>query len=152
MLATAPLFPLEAELGIQMAEHWAVKLDLATAPEIDEVLGRFVRRMYNLESRMNFVGYSMLCNQWMLDWGLAWNKFECRKLLDEYQEAGIVERAEVYNHNNPDWPTSAIRLVRANETVRQALGFSDGPVSNPVLANPVSTTVWSGHQPPPWPV
>ena len=33
---------------------------------------------------MNFVGYSMLCNQWMLDWGLAWNEFECRKLLDEY--------------------------------------------------------------------
>ena len=110
-----------------MAEHWDVKLDLATAPEIDEVLGRFVRRMYNLESRMNFVGYSMLCNQWMLDWGLAWNEFECRKLLDEYQEAGIVERAEVYNHNDPDWPTSAIRLVRANETVRQTLGFSDGP-------------------------
>ena len=47
-----------------------------------------------------------------------------------------MERAEVYNHNNPDWPTSAIRLVRANETVRPALGFSDGPVSNPVLASP----------------
>ena len=45
MLATAPLFPLEAELGIQTAEHGDVKLDLATAPEIDEVLGRFVRRM-----------------------------------------------------------------------------------------------------------
>ena len=32
---------------------------------------RFVREMHNLESRLSFVGYSMLCNQWMLDWGLA---------------------------------------------------------------------------------
>ena len=45
-----------------------------------------------------------------------------------------MERHEVANRNNPDWPTSAIRLVRTNEAVRQALGFSDGPISNPVLA------------------
>ncbi len=145
MLATAPLFPLEAELGIQTAEHGDVKLDLAAAPVSDDVdgedvesgqvLGRFVRQMYNLESRMNFVGYSMLSNQWMLDWGLAWNEYECRRLLDEYQEAGIVERHEVFNHANPDWPTSALRLVRTDERVRQALGFSEGPASNPVLSN-----------------
>ena len=139
MLATAPLFPLEAELGIQMSEHGDVNLDVAPAPESDDaesgdVLGRFVRQMYNLESRMNFVGYSMLCNQWMLDWGVAWNEYECRKLLDQYQDAGIVERHEVINPNNPDWPTGAVRLVRSDERVRQALGFSDGPVSNPVLS------------------
>ena len=138
MLATAPLFPLEAELGIQTAEHGDVKLDVAAAPESDyaesnDVLGRFVRQMHNLESRMNFVGYSMLCNRWMPDWGLAWNEYECRKLLDEYQDAGIVERHEVINPNNPDWPTGAVRLVRSDERVRQALGFSDGPASNPVL-------------------
>ena len=139
MLATAPLFPLEAELGIQTAEHGDVNLDLAAAAlesedlASDDVLGRFVRQMYNLESRMNFVGYSMLCNQWMLDWGVAWNEYECRQLLDEYQQAGIVERHEVINPNNPDWPTGAVRLVRSDERVRQALGFSDGPASNPVL-------------------
>ena len=83
---------------------------------------------------MNFVGYSMLCNQWMLDWGLAWNEHECRKLVDEYQQVGIVERHEVTNRNNPDWPTSAVRLVRSNETVRCALGFTDGPASRPVAA------------------
>ena len=139
MLATAPLFPLEAELGIQMAEHGDVNLDLAAAAlesedsASDDVLGRFVRQMYNLESRMNFVGYSMLCNRWMPDWGLAWNEYECRKLLDEYQDAGIVERHEVINPNNPDWPTGAVRLVRSDERVRQALGFSEGPAANPVL-------------------
>ena len=37
-----------------------------------------------------------------------------------------MERHEVANRNNPDWPTSAIGLMRTNETVRQALGFSDG--------------------------
>ena len=68
----------------------------------------------------------MLVNQWMLEWGLAWNEHECRKLVDDYQQAGIVERHEVTNRNNPDWPTSAIRLVRTNEAVRRALGFSDG--------------------------
>ena len=143
MLATAPLFPLEAELGIQMSEHGDVNLDVAPAPESDDaesgdVLERFVRQMHNLESRMNFVGYSMLCNQWMLDWGLAWNEHECRRLIDEYQEAGIVERHEVFNHANPDWPTSALRLVRTDERVRQALGFSDRPVSNPVLASDIA--------------
>lgn len=70
----------------------------------------------------------------MLDWRIAWTEFECRELVDEYQQAGIVERHEVANRSNPDWPTSAIRLVRTNETVRRALGFSDSPASSPVTA------------------
>ena len=93
---------------------------------------RFARQMYELENRMNFVGYSMLCNQWMLDWELDWNEHECRRLIDEYQQTGILEPHEVYN---PDWPTSAVRLVRNDERVRQALGFSDGPMSDPVLTS-----------------
>ncbi len=138
MLATAPLFPLEAELGIQVAEHGDVEVPVAVVHEVedtgvDDLLGRFVREMDRLEGRMNFVGYSMLCNQWMLDWGMGWNEHECRRLVDEYQDAGVVERHEVVNRNNPDWPTAAVRLVRTNETVRRALGLSDGPISNPVL-------------------
>ena len=139
MLATAPLFPLEAELGIRWAEHGDVNVPLSAVPEVDDagtddVVERFVREMHKLEGRLNFVGYGMLCNQWMLDWGLGWNEGECRRLIDEYQEAGIVERHEVLNRNNPDWPTAAVRLIRANETVRRALGYSDGPVSDLVLA------------------
>ena len=141
MLATAPLFPLEAELGIRLAEHGDVDVEVAPAPAletdhngVDDLLVKFVREMHQLESRMNFVGYGMLCNQWMLDWGLAWNEFECRKLVDEYVEAGIVERHEVVNPNNPDWPTAAVKLVRTNERVRMALGFSDGSVAEPVPA------------------
>ena len=140
MLATAPLFPLEAELGIQLAEHGDVEVPDTAVPEayvgdIDDALRRFVREMHNLEGRLNFVGYGMLCNQWMLDWGIAWNEYDCRKLVDGYQQAGIVERHDVYNPNNPDWPTAAVKLVRSSETVRRALGFSDGPISNPVLAH-----------------
>ena len=140
MLATAPLFPLEAELGIQLVEHGDVNVSVPQAPEeddagIDDALERFVREMYRLEERMNFVGYSMLCNQWMLDWGIAWNEYECRKLVDKYLETGVVERHEVVNRNNPDWPTSAIRLVRTSETVRRALGFTDGPASKQVPAH-----------------
>ena len=45
---------------------------------IDDALERFVREMDRLEGRLNFVGYGMLCNQWMLDWGMAWNEHECR--------------------------------------------------------------------------
>ena len=138
MLSTAPLFPLEAELGMQLAEHGDVEVPVTAVPEAedigsDDVLQRFVREMDRLEGRLNFVGYSMLCNQWMLEWGMGWNEHECRKLVDEYQDAGIVERHEVVNRNNPDWPTSAVRLVRSNETVRCALGFGDGPILNPVL-------------------
>ena len=127
MLATAPLFPLEAELGIQLAEHGDVDVSVQQAPDEDEdgtedARERFVREMDRLEGRLNFVGYSMLVNQWMLDWGLAWNEHECRRLVDKYQQAGIMDRREVFNRNNPGWPTSAIRLVRTNEMVRQALG------------------------------
>ena len=134
MLATAPLFPLEAELGIRMAEHGDVDVEVAPGLDtddgvVDDLLARFVREMHNLEGRMNFVGYGMLCNQWMLDWGMGWNEYECRKLVDEYLEAGIVERHEVINPNNPDWPTAAVKLVRTDERVRMALGFSDGLVS-----------------------
>ena len=140
LLSLAPLFPLEAELGIQLAEHGDVKVELPEAPPEsstgeDDALGRFVREMYELESRLNYVGLGMLCSQWMLDWGLAWNEYECRRLVDEYLDRGILERHEVFNPNRPDWPTSAVRLVRTDETVRQALGLSDGLVSNPVLAN-----------------
>ena len=137
MLATAPLFPLEAELGIRLAEHGDVDVEVAPAPDtddgaVDDLLTKFVRKMHNLENRMNFVGYGMLCNQWMLDWGMGWNEYECRRLVDEYLEAGMVERHEVVNPNNPDWPVAAVRLVRANEMVRMALGFSDGPIAEPV--------------------
>ena len=140
MVATPPLFPLEAELGIQLAEYGDVEVPVTAAPEacdvdIDDVLRRFVREMDRLEGRMNFVGYGMPCNQWMLNWGIAWNEFECRKLVDEYQQAGIVVRHEVVNTNNPDWPVAAAKLVRTSEMVRRALGFSDGPASNPVLAH-----------------
>ncbi len=140
MLATAPLFPMEAELGIQLAEHGDVDVSVQQAPAQDDagtedVLERFVREMDRLEGRLNFVGYNMLVNQWMLDWGIGWNYYECRKLVDAYQQAGIVDRHEVTNRNNPDWPTSAIRLARSNERVRRALGFGDGPTSSPVAAS-----------------
>ena len=105
------------------------------AVESDEILGRFVRQMYDLESRMNFVGYSMLCNRWMLDWGLGWNEYECRRLVDEYAEDGIVERHDVFNPNNPDGPKSAVRSVRTDERVRLALGFNDWAASSPVAAS-----------------
>ena len=101
---------------------------------VDHLLSKFVREMHRLESRMNFVGYGMLCNRWMLDWGLAWNEYECRSLIDQYVDAGIVERHEVVNPNNPDWPVAAVKLVSADERVRTALGFSDGPVADPVTA------------------
>ena len=83
---------------------------------------------------MKFVGYGMLSNRRMPEWGMAWNEYECRTLVDQYVDAGIIERHEAFNPNNPDWPTAAVRLVRANETVRMALGFSDESVSEPVPA------------------
>ena len=135
MLATAPVFPLEGELGIRLSEHGDVNVSVQQAlieddDGIDDARARFVREMDRLEGRPNFVGYSMLCNQWMLDWGIAWNEYECRRLVDEYLEAGLVERHEVVNLSNRDWPTSAIRLVRTDEAVRRALGFSAGLASD----------------------
>ena len=139
MLAAAPLFPLEAELGIHLAEHGDVEIRTNAPPEAasssgnDAALDIFITEMSRLEERMNFVGYSMLCNQWMLDWGMGWNEHECRKMVDDLVQAGVVERHDVVNHNNPQFPTAAVRLVRANETVRSALGLNRPPISNPVL-------------------
>ena len=137
LLAAVPLFPLEAELGIRLAEHGDVPVDLPVehaenSTRAADVLDRFIREMYDLEGRMNYVGFGMLCSQWMLDWGLSWNEHESRQLVGQYRDRGIVERHEVFNPNRPDWPTSAVRLVRSHETVRQALGFSDAAASNPI--------------------
>ena len=139
MLAAAPLFPLEAELGIHLAEHGDVAVktrapqENASSSGNDVALGTLIMEMNRLEGRMNFVGYNMLCNQWMLDWGIGWNEYECRKLVDDLVQDGVVERHDVFNPNNPQFPTSAVRLVRTNETVRSARGFNSPPISNPVL-------------------
>ena len=139
MLAAAPLFPLEAELGIHLAEHGDVEVETnalqgnVSSSGNDVALDTFITEMNRLEERMNFVGYSMLCNQWMLEWGMGWNEYECRRMVDDLVQAGVVERHEVVNHNNPQFPTAAVRLVRANETVRNALGLNRPPISNPVL-------------------
>ena len=139
MLAVAPLFPLEAELGFQLAEHGDVDIQLPTPEEqaeaAQDVLQIFVREMSKLESRMNFVGYSMLCNQWMLDWGIAWNEFECRRLVEDWLYEGMIERHDVPNPNNPQYPTSAVRLVRTNEMVRESLGLNRPAISNPVVSS-----------------
>ena len=135
MLAVAPLFPLEAELGIQLAEHGDIPVLEHPESGAQDILHVFVREMAKLESRMNFVGYSMLCNQWMLDWGIAWNEYECRKLVDQWIYEEIIERHDVHNPNNPQYPTSAIRLIRTNELVREALGLNRPVISNPVLAS-----------------
>ena len=82
--------------------------------------------------RIVLCAFSQSVSRDMLDW--AGTSASAAGLIDEYQEAGIVERHEVLNQNNPDWPTAAVRLIRANETVRRALGYSDGPVSDLVLA------------------
>ena len=137
MLAVAPLFPLEAELGIQLAEHGDVEVQLPTPEEeaqaFQDVLHVFIREMSKLEGRMNFVGYSMLCNQWMLDWGIAWNEYECRRLVEDWLYDGVIERHDVPNPNNPQYPTSAVRLIRTNETVRDVLGLNRPAIANPVV-------------------
>ena len=135
MLAVAPLFPLEAELGIQLAEHGDVPVLEQQEAAAQDILQIFVREMSKLESRMNFVGYNMLCNQWMLDWGIAWNEYECRKLVDQWVYEEVIERHDVFNPNNPQFPTSAIRLVRTNELVRDMLGLNRPTISNPVMAS-----------------
>ena len=140
MLAVAPLFPLEAELGIQLAEYGDIPVQEQTEQAIQDVLHVFVREMAKLESRMNFVGYSMLCNQWMLDWGIAWNEYECRKLVDQWIYEEIIERHDVHNPNNPQFPTSAIRLKRTNELVREALGLNRPSISNPVVSHDAAET------------
>ena len=140
MLAAAPLFPLEAELGIQTAEHGDVPVPQPGEREEQEesTMTRFIKEMARLEGRMNFVGYSMLCNQWMLDWGLGWSDYECRQMVDHYCETGIAERHEVHNPNNPDWPTTAVRLIRDHETVRNVLGPDPQRIINPVIPEHVN--------------
>ena len=132
MLAVAPLFPLEAELGFRLPEHGALPSPAETQQHSHDVLQAFVRQMDRLESSLNFVGYNKLCTQWMLDWGIASSEYECYRLVDQWLYDEIVERHDVPNPNNPSFPTSAIRLIRSNDHVRDLLGFSTTRVSNPV--------------------
>ena len=133
MLAVAPLFPLEAELGFRLPEHGTLPSPAETEQHSHDVLQTFVRQMDRLESSLNFVGYNKLCTQWMLDWGIASTEYECYRLIDQWLYDEIVERHDVANPNNPAFPTSAIRLIRSNDHVRDLLGFSTTRVSNPVV-------------------
>ena len=138
ILASAPLFPLEAELGIQLSEHGDVQAELIVTEEDQQnqqepPLETCLKEMYKLENRMSFVGYNMLCSQWMLDWGVAWNDFECRRMVEEWITAGYMERHEVSNPHNPTYPTSAVRISKNNETVRQIIGLSKTDIPNPVI-------------------
>ena len=123
MLSVAPLFPLEAELGFRLPEHGSLAAE-GQPMSIEEALQVFVRHMDRLEASMNFVGYNKLCTQWMLDWGMASSEYECYRLIDQWLYDEVVERHDVANPNNPAFPTSAIRLIRSNDAVRDLLGFS----------------------------
>ncbi len=123
LLAVAPLFPLEAELGFRLPDHGASAFS-GSHTSTQDALQTFVRQMDSLESSLNFVGYNKLCTQWMLDWGIASTDYECYKLIDQWLYDEILERHDVANPNNPGYPTAAIRLIRSNETVRDLLGFN----------------------------
>ena len=133
MLAVAPLFPLEAELGFRLPEHGTLPSPAETQQLSQDVLQTFVRQIDRLESQLNFVGYNKLCTQWMLDWGIASTEYECYRLVDQWMYDEIVERHDVHNPNNPSFQTSAIKLIRSNEHVRDLLGFSRTGVINPLV-------------------
>ena len=134
MLAVAPLFPLEAELGFTLPEHGNLAAGDGELMSTQDALQIFVRQMDRLETAMNFVGYNKLCTQWMLDWGIASTEYECYRLIDQWLYDELVERHDVANPNNPAYPTSAIRLIRSNEEVRDLLGFNRSAAPKPALA------------------
>jgi hypothetical protein len=138
MLAVAPLFPLEAELGFRLPEHGAIAGGDGLHTSTQDALQIFVRQIDRLEGSMNFVGYNKLCTQWMLDWGIASTEYECYRLIDQWLYDEVIERHDVANPNNPAYPTSAIRLIRSNETVRDLLGFNRPAAT---VANPVATRI-----------
>ena len=134
MLAVAPLFPLEAELGFSLPEHGTGPGADGQILSTEDALQVFVRQMDRLETAMNFVGYNKLCTQWMMEWGIASTEYECYRLIDQWLYDEVVERHDVANPNNPSYPTSAVRLVRSNEAVRDMLGYSRPTVAKPALA------------------
>ena len=134
MLAVAPLFPLEAELGFSLPEHGAIPGGEGQYMSSEDALQIFARQMDRLETTMNFVGYNKLCTQWMLDWGLASTEYECYRLIDQWLYEEVIERHDVPNPNNPAYPTSAIRLIKSNETVRDLLGFTRPAAPKAALA------------------
>ena len=64
----------------------------------------------------------------------------CLRLLapgDSYSTPASTSAATSFaEYSRCSASTSAIRLVRTNETVGQALGFSDRPTFSPVLVHP----------------
>ncbi len=134
MLAVAPLFPLEAELGFRLPEHGTGAGSDAPPISTEDALQIFVRQMDRLETAMNFVGYNKLCTQWMMEWGIASTEYECYRLIDQWLYDEVVERHDVANPNNPAYPTSAVRLIRSNEAVRDLLGYNRPSVARPAVA------------------
>ena len=136
MLAATALSPLEAELGIELAEHGNIPAQNVTEEERQEIQDqdreRFIKEMNLLEGRMQFVGHNMLCNQWMSEWSIAWTEYDCRRLVEQWLEEEILQRHDVRNPNNPTYATPAIRLNKQNEIVRQTLGLNKTSVHNTI--------------------
>ena len=90
MLAAAPLFPLEAELDIQLAEHGDVNLDLtADSEEGDTGHRRCPGAVHSGDvqagrpaepCRLQHAVQSVDAGL-----GIAWNEHECSRPIDEYQ-------------------------------------------------------------------
>ncbi len=118
-----PIFPLEAELGLTPKRE-SPSLPLGT-PHADEIsrVQAFVNRMDEVERTLPYVVLNYLRNTLVTQtWGIGSDESQKHSFLDKLLTDGVLEEYQVDNPKRPGRTTTAVRLNRSNEVVKQALG------------------------------
>ena len=129
LLNTAPVFPLEAELGIE--DPGSPQYGEMQANGDSRLLPIFIQKMDHFERQLQFVGYNRLSSQWMIQWGVAIDEYQSCTLLQTWIKKDIIERHDALTPNSKGAYTPAVRLVRTNLTVKEALLQGNGDARTP---------------------
>ena len=98
-----------------------ISRSLQSTPEEahDPTIERFIREMANQERGREFVWIGHVAKTMLPDMGL--NDREAAQFIERMQRQGLISRAQYPNPNNPDRPTTGLKLNREHPLVRRCL-------------------------------
>ncbi len=114
----------------------AVPQGLANAPagdrslDRDPRLDRVIRELDRLERRRDFIWIGYVAKTLLPNMGFDEN--QARELLNFASDAGIIVLTKTPNPNNPEFPSTTIKLNRQHPVVHRALGSGRPPAFRPI--------------------
>lgn len=113
-----PIFPLEVELGLTSKQE---AVAAAIAQGEGSAWTTFINRLDSVERQLPYVVLNYLRSIVTPAWGTGGTDMEMEARLQEAISEGLVETYEVQNPKRPGYTTTAVRLNREHDTVKQVL-------------------------------